>query len=164
MPRYVKARVHLSEIYLSSGDELAAESLLTDVISCGDPEVHWRLADVLVTTGRIAEAEAQMAAARSGFEALLSKHLLAFADHGAEFYSGSGENPRRAFELAKINLANRPTLRAFGQAYGTAIEAGEVDVAYELTVAARKRWGGILAFRTSQFASLVGDEQGGEKR
>jgi hypothetical protein len=33
--------------------------------------------------------------------------LLAFADHGAEFYSGSGNNPRRAFELASINLANR---------------------------------------------------------
>ena len=51
--------------------------------------------------GRPADAEAQMQAARSGFEALLEKHLLAFADHGAEFYSGSGNDARRAFELAK---------------------------------------------------------------
>jgi hypothetical protein len=77
-----------------------------------DPEVHWRLADVMACLGRFADGEAQMQAARSGFEALLEKHPLAFADHGAEFYSGSGDDPRRAFELASINLANRPTQRA----------------------------------------------------
>jgi hypothetical protein len=37
-----------------------------------------------------------LAAARSGFEALLAKHPLAFADHGAEFYAGSGNDPGRA--------------------------------------------------------------------
>ena len=31
-----------------------------------------------------------------------------FADHGAEFYSGSGNDAARAFELASINVANRP--------------------------------------------------------
>ena len=75
--------------------------------------------------GRLADAEAQMQAARSGFELLLGKHLLAFADHGAEFYSGSGNDPGRAFELARINLANRPTLRAFEQAYAAAVGAGK---------------------------------------
>jgi len=61
--------------------------------------VNRRLADVLAAMGRSAEAEVQMHAARIGFELLLDKHLLAFADHGAEFYSGSGNDVRRAFEL-----------------------------------------------------------------
>jgi tetratricopeptide (TPR) repeat protein len=153
LPCYAKARVHLAEIYLKDGGAEEAEALLIAAIPSGDPEVHWRLADVLVAMRRTAEAEDQLEVARSGFEALLSKHLLAFADHGAEFYSSSGENPKRAFELAEINLANRPTLHAFEQAYAAANEAGEIEAAYELTVAARKRWGATRAFRLSPLAT-----------
>jgi tetratricopeptide (TPR) repeat protein len=162
LPCYVKARVHLSEIYLSAGDTLAAESLLAPVISSGDPEVYWRLADVWTAMDRKAEAEDQMEGARSGFEALLSKHLLAFADHGSEFYSGSGNDSRRAFELAMINLANRPTLRAFERAYETAIETREVEASYEIAAQARKHCGGTVAFRISPLANSVGAEREGE--
>jgi tetratricopeptide (TPR) repeat protein len=154
LPCYVKARVHLSEIYLQSGNVTDAESLLVPVISSGDPEVSWRLADVLLTTDRFAEAETRLQIARLGFEELLSKHLLAFADHGAEFYSGSGNNARRAFELAGINLANRPTLRAFEQAYEAAFGAQEVHAASELLVAARSRWGETKAFELSPIARI----------
>ncbi len=124
LPCYVKARVHLAEIYLGSGREKEAEVLLLAAIHSGDPEVNWRLADLFDKMGRFAEAEVQMQTSRSGFEALLEKHLLAFADHGAEFYSGSGNDARRAFELASINLANRPTLRAAKLARKTATRAG----------------------------------------
>jgi len=93
-----------------------------------------------------------MEAARSGFEVLLGKHLLAFADHGAEFYSSSGNDAKRAFELASINLANRPTLRAFEQAYATAVCAGEMNAASEILTAAEKRWGGQPAFAVSPLA------------
>jgi tetratricopeptide (TPR) repeat protein len=124
LPSYVKARVHLSEIYLQSGNVTDAESLLVPVISSGDPEVSWRLADVLLAMERFADAKARMRVAQLGFEELLSKHLLAFADHGAEFYSGSGNDAGRAFELASINLVNRPTLRAIELARKTAIGAG----------------------------------------
>ena len=96
-----------------------------------------------------------MAAARSGFETLLSKHPLAFADHGAEFYSGSGRDPGRAFELAQVNLANRPTLRAFEQAYGTAVEARRVGPASEILRAAQQRWGGTFAFGLSSLAAVT---------
>jgi hypothetical protein len=102
--------------------------------------------------GRYADAEAQMQAARSGFEVLLGKHLLAFADHGAEFYSGSGNDARRALELASVNVANRPTLRAFEQAYATAADVGEPRVASEFLAAARKRWGATPAFGLSPLA------------
>jgi tetratricopeptide (TPR) repeat protein len=92
LPGYVKARVHLAEIYASQGQTEDAEALLVPALSSRDPEVQWRLADVLIAQDRLAEAEIQLDAARSGFDELLRKHLLAFADHAAEFYAGSGND------------------------------------------------------------------------
>jgi tetratricopeptide (TPR) repeat protein len=112
-PGYVKARVHLAEIYLDDGRTHDAATLLAPVLESGDPEVSWRLADIAHAAGDAREAALHLAAARSGFEALLAKHELAFADHGAEFYLGSGGDSARALALAKLNLANRPTTRAF---------------------------------------------------
>jgi hypothetical protein len=114
------------------------------------------IANILVVgiaRGRSADAEAQMQAARSGFEALLGKHLFAFADHGAEFYSGSGNDARRALELAHVNVANRPTLRAFEQACAIAVSVGEPYAASQFLSAARKRCGDTAAFRLSPLAA-----------
>ena len=69
-----------------------------------------------------------MDAARRGFERLLEKHLLAFADHGAEFYAGSGNDPARALHWRCINVANRPTLRAFEQAHAIAVARGRMQL------------------------------------
>ncbi len=118
LPGYVKARVHLAEIYADQGDIGEAEALLLPALASRDPEVRWRLADVLVTQGRSAEAETHLEAARLRFDELLESHLLAFADHAAEFYAGSGNDPGRALELARMNVANRPTRRAVKQARG----------------------------------------------
>jgi tetratricopeptide (TPR) repeat protein len=120
LPAYVKARVHLAENYLDSGRYDDAESLLVPVVSSGDPEVLWRLADVSAALERDADAVSYLESARLGFDGLMSKHLLAFADHGAAFYAGSGNEPERAFELASINAANRPTVRAIAQAQAAA--------------------------------------------
>jgi tetratricopeptide (TPR) repeat protein len=143
LPRYVKARVHLAEIYLKGARAKDAEALLIPALSSRDPEVNWRLADVLAEMGRTAEADVQRHAARIGFEEVLKRHLLAFADHGAEFYADSGNDVRRAFELASINLANRPTLRAFELAYTAAIIAGAADVGSEILAGATKCWNKI---------------------
>ena len=116
LPGYVKARVHLAEICTSQDQTDDAEALLLPALSSPDPEVRWRLADVLIAQGRFEEAEIQLAAARSGFDDLLGKHFLAFADHAAEFYAGSGNDCQRALELARANVANRPTRRAIKQA------------------------------------------------
>jgi tetratricopeptide (TPR) repeat protein len=113
LPCYVKARVHLAEILLDNEDLVAARDLLAPVAASGDPEVSWRLADVASAAGDGEEAASQLAIARAGFEALLTRHPLAFADHAAEFYLGSGENVKRALHLARLNLDNRPTARAF---------------------------------------------------
>jgi tetratricopeptide (TPR) repeat protein len=149
LPSYTKARVHLAEIYSFCGRTSDAEALLIPAVSSGDPEVRWRLADVLASQGKFDEAEAQMQAAHFEFESVLNRHLLAFADHGAEFYAGSGNNCRRALELACVNVANRPTLRAFEQAHAIALTAGDADVASELFAAAGKRWSRTAAFRSS---------------
>jgi hypothetical protein len=125
LPRYVKARVHLAEIYASQGQTADAEALLLPVLSSRDPEVRWRLADVLIAQERFDEAEIQLDAARSGFEELLRKHLLAFADHAAEFYAGSGNDCRRALALARANVANRPTRRAAEQVQRIVVNPGE---------------------------------------
>jgi tetratricopeptide (TPR) repeat protein len=115
LPGYVKARVHLAEVYASQDRPRDAEALLVPALSSPDPEVRWRLADVLIAQGRFEEGERQLDAARLGYEELLGRHPLAFADHAAEFYAGSGNDLRRALELARVNVANRPTRRAIKQ-------------------------------------------------
>jgi len=152
VPGYVKARVHLSEIYLEQKMIGDAEALLIPVLASGDPEVDWRLSDVMSAQGKTSEGKAYLESAARGFEALLDKHLLAFADHGAEFYFGSGDDPDRAFELANVNLANRPTLRAFEQTYEAAVGAGQLEAASNILSAARMRWGASYAFSLSPLA------------
>jgi hypothetical protein len=99
-----------------------------------------------------------MQLARSGFESLLARHLLAFADHGAEFYAGSGNDHGRALELARVNLANRPTLRAFEQAHSIAISVGAAEAASGFLAEAIKHWGGTCAFRASSLAKHYLDQ------
>ncbi len=153
LPSFTKARVHLAEIYLSSGRADDAESVLMPALSSGDPEVHWRLADIMAAQGKIADAEARMQAARSGFESVLERHPLAFADHGAEFYAGSGNDCRRALELALVNVANRPTLRAFEQAHKIAVSAGDAAAAASLLGKAAEHWGDTTRFKSSPLAT-----------
>ena len=125
VPGYVRARVHLAEIYAGQDHSGDAATMLRPALSSGDPEVPWRLADLLTAQHRFEEAETQLSAARSGFERLLGKYLLAFADHAAEFYAGSGNDCRRALELARTNVRNRPTRRAVRQAQAIATKCRE---------------------------------------
>ena len=121
LPSYVKARVHLAEIYASQDETGPAETLLRPALASRDPEVQWRLADVLFAQQRFEEAQTELDAARLRFDQLLARHPLAFADHGAEFYAGSGNDCRRAIDLARANVANRPTRRAIKQAHAIAV-------------------------------------------
>jgi hypothetical protein len=116
---------------------------------------------VLASQKRYAEAEVHMQAAQFGFEALLERHLLAFADHGAEFYAGSGNNWRRALNLARVNVANRPTLRAFEQAHDIAVNAGDMEAAAQILAEATVRWGSATAFRSSSLAKSHSEEREG---
>ena len=152
LPSYTRARIHLAEIYSSCGRANDAQALLTPAAGSGDPEVHWRLADALAAQAKSGDAEAHMQAAHFGFELLLKKHLLAFADHAAEFYAGSGNDRARALELARIDVGNRPTLRAYERAYAIAIGAANRQAASELLADATERWGDTRAFASSSLA------------
>lgn len=149
LPGYVKARVHLSELLLDQGHVLEAEGVLLPAMSSNDPEVYWRLADVAAAMGRQAQARFCLETATEGFERLLAAHPLAFADHAAEFFRASGNDVLRAFELAKLDLANRPTLRAFETAHAASLEAGQHQEADLLRAAARRQWASLPAFRWS---------------
>ena len=59
--------------------------------------------------------------ARLTFDGLLAKYLLAFGDHAAAFYAASGNDGRRALELARANVTNCPTPRAVKQAHEIAV-------------------------------------------
>jgi hypothetical protein len=161
LPSYTNARVHLAEIYSSSGRVSDGQALLIPAISSGNPEVRWRLADVLASQQRYVEAEVHMQAAHIGFEGLLERHLLAFADHGAEFYAGSGNDSRRALELARINVANRPTLRAFEQAHDIAVNAGNTEAVSQILAEATMRWGSAPAFSPSHLAKSHSEDWDG---
>lgn len=137
LPGYVKARVHLAEIYASQGQTRDAEALLLPALSSRDPEVRWRLADVLIAQERFKEAETYLEAARSGFETLIERHLLAFADHAAEFYAGSGNDLRRALELACENVANRSTRRAIKQVRAIAMKFDKAAAVFPLPACER---------------------------
>jgi tetratricopeptide (TPR) repeat protein len=153
LPMYTKARVHLAEICSAEGNFSEAEALLRPEKAISDPEVDWRLADVLAAQGKLEDSEARMKAAHSGYESLLERHLLAFADHGAEFYAGSGSDYRKALHLARVNADNRPTLRALEQAHDVAISADDMAAAFELLTEAVRRWGHTSAFALSSLQS-----------
>jgi hypothetical protein len=166
LPAYTRARVHLAEIHLEAGEEDAAEVLLLPVVNSGDPEVNWRLAQAMAAQGRAKEGERQRKAACAAFETLLARHELAFADHAAEFYLSSGADIGRACDLARLNLANRPTLRAFELAYMTAKAACDEQFNSEVLVRAQAQWGATKAFAYSllakEIASLVTSSNQGD--
>ena len=129
LPGYVQARVHWAEICTSEGRPGDAEAILAPLLSVPDPEVPWRFADALIAQARLDEARTHLDAARSRFDRLLERHPLAFADHAAGFYAGSGNDRRRALELARANVANRPTRRAIEQLHAIEGRAPSIELA-----------------------------------
>lgn len=106
LPLYAKAAAHLATYETAEG----AVAILTPVAArSDDPEVHAELGDALRRIGREAESQAAVAHARARYEALVTAHPEAFADHAARFYLGAGGEPARALPLAAGNAARRPT-------------------------------------------------------
>jgi hypothetical protein len=141
LPGYTHAAVHLAEIHLENYAFDDAHRLLASVLHSGDPEVRWRLSDLLTEQGHLSSAAAEKENARKMYEELLSRHELAFADHAAEFYLGSGANPERALQLALANLNNRSTKRAYMLALEAAHAAGQQETVAKLSGEIAARWG-----------------------
>lgn len=141
LPGYTHATVHLAEIHLEKGEYDKARRLLNSVIKSGDPEARWRMSELLEAEGNIQASEIEREAARIMYEDLLSRHELAFADHAAEFYLGSGNNVARALELSLLNLKNRATIGAYEQAIEAAKASSDEELVKKLTSEFTQKWG-----------------------
>jgi hypothetical protein len=108
--------VHLAEVYASQDDTDSAGALLRLALSSRDPELQWRLADVLLAQKRFGEAEKELDAARLRFDQLLERHPLAFADHGRSSMlaavttaGGRSNSPARMSRIARhAERSSRP--------------------------------------------------------
>lgn len=122
VPGYVVANVHLAELEWEAGDVARAEARLRRIaLTTGDPEPSGLLGEILEATDRGEEAEVWIERAESRYDALLSEHPEAFADHAAEFFSGPGGDPERAWALASANLEARADARAMSIALELAL-------------------------------------------
>lgn len=132
VPEYVVANVHLAEIEHETGRNEAAIARLRSIVDrTTDPEPAGKLGDWLMATAPT-EGAAYIARARERYDVLLARHPAAFADHGSEFFAGPGGDAPRGLELARANLALRPTARAYIVALGAAHAVGDDAILCEL--------------------------------
>ena len=120
LPQFVVAEVHLAEAERSIGDSSGAIERLKIISETQDPEPSGLMGELLTEAGRKSEANIHLTLARTRYNDLLQKYPFAFADHGAEFFSGPGADAERALKLAKLNLSNRKSERAYIVAIGAA--------------------------------------------
>jgi tetratricopeptide (TPR) repeat protein len=133
LPGYIVANVHLAELEAEYGDKEKALELLSKIVdTTQDPEPAGYLGELLMDQDpdramrRVFDASTQ-------YDLLLSSHRAAFADHGAEFFAGPGNDVDRALRLAMYNLEHRDTDRAYAVAIETALAAKQPALACELS-------------------------------
>jgi tetratricopeptide (TPR) repeat protein len=133
LPEYAVAEAHLAGLMAAEGQRDQAIAILREVTKTAtDPEFLGQLGALLEESGQKDEAAKDKMAAAAGFENLLAKHPEAFADHAARFYLGPGANPKRALELATLNLKGRQSPDAFDLALTAALEAGDAATACQI--------------------------------
>lgn len=120
LPAYAHAASHLAQI---EAPPRALELLAPIVAASDDPEFELLLAQRLQDSGRKADAEPHLARVRARYDELVRRHPAAFADHAGWFWLDEGKDPKRALELAKLNLETRKTEKAYELALLAAIAA-----------------------------------------
>jgi tetratricopeptide (TPR) repeat protein len=121
LPMYAHAASHLALLEAPARGVSLLEPIVADA---DDPELALILAQRLRDRGDSAEADRRIAALRPRFEALVSAHPEAFADHAGWYFLDEGHDPQRALALAKQNLARRKTEKAYELALLAATAAG----------------------------------------
>jgi tetratricopeptide (TPR) repeat protein len=130
LPMYAHAAVHLAQLLPPAEGEALLRELKAE-----DPEVDATLAAFLELK-EPGSGAALRDGARARYEALYSKHPLAFADHVAWFHLRANE-PARALEAARKNLDNRPTAEAHELFLTAALAARKDDEACRVAERAR---------------------------
>ena len=113
LPDYLVANIHLAELEAEDGEVDQAIARLARIQGPHkDPEIFGKLCTLYGLKGEKTRAASFCQKGLVGYNALLTSHRPAFADHGAEFFMGPGKDPTRALSLAQYNLSLRKTERA----------------------------------------------------
>lgn len=119
LPAHVEATVHLAQALAGTGDRKGARALVLE----GEPDRQHP--SLLALAGVLASDSARAAAATKAWERYVAALPSAFADHAARYYLDSGNNSRRALELAEVNLAARDTPAARALLVEAALAEGD---------------------------------------
>jgi tetratricopeptide (TPR) repeat protein len=122
MPGYVEATAHLAQTMIATNHRAAAMQLVDRALA---DDRHPELLAIAVQLGR----GDVLGEARATWERYVAALPLAFADHAARFYLGVGRDPKRALELARMNLRNRDTTESRALAIEAALATGEPSTA-----------------------------------
>jgi tetratricopeptide (TPR) repeat protein len=142
LPEFAAANIHMAEIEVARGDlPTAARRLMRVIDRNREPEAMALLGVIQKRMGERTRGDASIEEAQARYTSLLRRHPLAFADHAAQFYLGPGNHAERAWQLARQNLDNRETRRAFSLAMEAAQKAGHPVQADELLERVRRRFG-----------------------
>lgn len=113
LPQHVPARGHRAEVALARGQLDTALALITPLIEVSDdPEYRGTLAEILAARGDEDGAASEAERAAAGYDSLLARRPVAYADHAAVFFMGIGNRPLLALALAAKNWALRDTPRS----------------------------------------------------
>ncbi len=110
LPVHAHAAAHLARLVAPNEAEALLKPLL---VTSDDPELHFVLAMKLETRGDAVGAKVHVDAAAKRYDELMGRQSAAFADHAAQFWLDAGGDPKKAFDLAKVNLQSRKTPKAY---------------------------------------------------
>ncbi len=151
VPAYAAAQGHLAEVEAALGNRARAVALLTPLAETSDdPDYAAQLARILFDDGKPEAAALWRSRAATRYDELIRVHPEAFADHAAEFWLAAGHDPRRGLELARMNLALRPTPRAYELVLQGSVAAGDPIGGCDAV-----RFGRTLHHPTPRFATLL---------
>jgi tetratricopeptide (TPR) repeat protein len=113
VPAYAPAQGHLAEVEAELGEtESALARLHSLAASSDDPDYAAQLARILRDAG-CSQFRLWCLLAAARYDELVATHPKAFADHAAEFWLGTGADPDKALQLARMNIEIRKTPRAY---------------------------------------------------
>ena len=114
VPAYAPAQGHLAEVEAELGKLDLAITLLEPLAATSDdPDYAAQLARICADAGYPDDSRYWRGRAAARYDELTTVHPEAFGDHAAEFWLAAGGDPSKALPLARMNLENRKTPRAY---------------------------------------------------